>query len=138
MKSCNLTCNPRDSRCRYWAKVIRADDALPMPAAVDGANDIPGQYLRKGDDVELFDGDFLLEGEANHHVKQRGWTYDMRIVSDTPSERFPGQNKYTAIDYKAAKDAARAAGRKDLLLGSGDCAAMIRAIHVARMATVKA
>lgn len=37
IKSCSVKVGPRDSRCRYWAKLIRAADPLPLPSAVDGA-----------------------------------------------------------------------------------------------------
>lgn len=122
IQSVSIKIGPRDSRCRYWAKVIRAGQPLPLPSAVDGANDIPAPYLRHGEE-ELFPGDVLIEGEANHHVKARGWTYwvytcspDGDLVSHEPSSKV-----------KAAMKAAGLA--PDLLPGSGDVAACVRIAH---------
>jgi hypothetical protein len=135
IQSASFTAEPSDQRCRYWAKVVRADQAIPLPSAVAGANDIPGPYIRKGDDVEVFEGDFVLEGEEVHHRKQRGWAYTVRYLR----VRKDGDLGVIATQFTFAevKDACRAAGRKDLLGGSGDCAAMIRAIHAHRDGVVE-
>jgi hypothetical protein len=128
MQSNQIICRPQDSRCRYWAKVVRASDALPMPADIDGANSVPGAYIRG--DVEIFEGDYVLEGEENHHAKRRGWTYWLRTVDAT------GAIASVPFDTKAAiraSDADRA-----LLLGSGDVAAMVRTIHWLRTRRVAA
>lgn len=128
--SATYVCNPKDSRCRYWAKVIRATDALPLPACIAGASAVPGPYIRKGDDVELFEGDWILEGEENHHRKQRGWTYTLRSLAIRKGD---GELAACTFDFGVESRAAiRAAGAKDLLGGSGDVAAMIREIHARR------
>ena len=57
IQSASVTSKPQDSRCRYWCKIIRAGAPLPTPSAVTCANDVPGPYLRHGDE-ELFAGDF--------------------------------------------------------------------------------
>lgn len=130
IESRSVVCNPRNEKCRYWAKVIRAGQPIPLPEEVTGANDVPGPYIRKGDDVEIFEGDFLLEGEENHHTKKRGWTYDLRYltISTEGKLRVLGSS-WTNSDVKQS---CRLAGRKDLLGGSGDVAAMIREIHARR------
>lgn len=115
---------PRDSRCKYWCKIVRAGDALPLPSAVTGASDIPGPYLRKGDDVEIFPGDFVLSGEEVSHRVKRGWAYQMFRLDS-------GKIAICAFG-SLVKDAVRRAGRKDLLGGSGDVAAMVRTIHARR------
>lgn len=46
----------------------------------------PSGYARRGDE-ELLPGDFVLEGEANHHRKQRGWTYWLRGLDPSGQER---------------------------------------------------
>lgn len=123
--SASITIKPQDSRCRYWAKIIRSGTPLPLPSDVDGANDVPGQYLRKGED-ELMEGDFLLEGEEMHHRKARGWTYHLTFVGQ--------DGEAVRVSPSAERKAAMKAGGLDpeLLKGSGDVAAMIRMAHALR------
>lgn len=128
--SATYVCAPSDHRCRYWAKVVRAGTELPLPEHVDGASDVPGPYVRRGDDVELFEGDWLLEGEEVSHRKQRGWTYHLRALGRHADTDELGVYSWTfGVD---SKPAIRAAGAKDLLGGSGDVAAMVREIHARR------
>ena len=128
--SASYVCTPTDRRCKYWAKVVRADDALPLPAYVDGAGDIPGKYLRQGDEVELFPRDWLLEGEEVSHRRARGWTYTLRCLAVRARDNEVG---VCVIEFKGdTKDRIRAAGRKDLLMGAGDIAAMVRHILMRR------
>ncbi len=144
--SCEYTAIPSDSRCKYWCKIVRDGQVLPLPHVVRGANDIPGEYLRKGDDIEIFPGDYILEGEQVHHVKQRGWKYNLGRLAlpvaatetiDTEGNTHPGEPAKPArivwLEYgKPVKDALRAAGYKTLLGGSGDVAGMVRSIHARR------
>jgi hypothetical protein len=121
---------PCDSRCRYWAKIVRAGENLPLPSAVDGAHDIPGPYLRQGDD-ELFAGDFLVEGEEVHHRKARGWTYTCCFAKGTKDGciRFT----YSADIKKTMKAGGLPA---NLLAGAGDLAGLVRMIHALRAGIV--
>jgi hypothetical protein len=118
---------PQDRRCRYWAKYIPSDIALPMPADVSGASDIPTQYLRAGDEIELFPGDFVFEGEANHHRRQCGWSY---WIHDCDVNGVLHSREYKS---SRVKDFLRERGEKELLRGSGDCAAMVRYVHAVRL-----
>ena len=80
MKSHSVTIAPFDDRCRYWAKICRAEQALPHPTNALRADDLPGRYLLRGQD-ELMPGDVLFEGEANHHRRtDRGWSYWLKMV----------------------------------------------------------
>lgn len=125
--SCNFPVAPSDHRCKYWCKIVRAGAPLPHPASVDGANDIPGAYLKKGD-VEVFVGDVIFEGDENHHRKQRGWTWTMYIVDEL--------GELQTVNYSQAKDILRMWGIKDMLAGAGACAAMVRAAWYLRLAEV--
>lgn len=127
LPSCNFPVGPSDHRCKYWCKIVRAGAALPPPDYVDGAGDIPGSYLRKGD-VEVFEGDLIFEGEENHHRKQRGWTWTMYVVDHL--------GELQTVDYSHAKDILRGmgGGAKHLLKGAGACAAMVRAAWYLRLA----
>ena len=124
--STTFTPKKADRRCRGWAKIIRADGSVPLPANVGGANDIPGEYLPFGQEIEAFPGDWILEGEENHHVKRRGWSYWLRAV-------LPDGSIATQNGHEHVKPALRELGRRDLLGGVGDCAALIRSIHLARI-----
>lgn len=141
VESVEFVANPSDSRCKYWCKVIHNGQMLPLPHVIDGANDVPGPYLRQGDDVEIFYGDYVLTGEQTHHRKQRGWTYVLyRFVAAKPAsvdaegkEKPAEPARYGWIEFgKPVKDACRAAGHRELLGGSGDVAAMVRTIHARR------
>ena len=127
IESCEYTAQPADYRCRFWAKIVRVDCALPLPCNVSGANDVPGNYLPKGGSEEVFPGDFVLTGEENHHRKQRGWTYELHCYE---------AGELVSVPFGTAGEAKpwlRQQGRKDLLTGAGQIAAMIREIHVARL-----
>jgi hypothetical protein len=119
---------PCDSRCRYWAKIVRANKTLPLPVDVDGANDIPGAYLARGDE-ELMIGDVLFEGEANHHRRtDRGWTYIVQILDANGDLQFVRSGQ-----FGKQKAALKAQGlHPELLAGSGDVAAMVRIAHAVR------
>lgn len=120
--SVSIQIKKRDSRCRFWAKVIRAGQALPMPSAVSGANDIPGPFAQQGDE-ELFFGDVLIEGEENHHRHARGWTYWVTFVGlDGAVHVVQPNSEIKAALKKAGLDRA-------LLAGSGDVAACVRIAH---------
>lgn len=141
IESAEFKATGSDHRCKYWCKVIRDGQMLPLPHVINGANDVPGPYLRRGDDIEIFEGDYILEGEEVHHTKNRGWTYTLsRLVKAKPAsvdadgkeiEAKPARIGWLEFG-KPVKDAVRAAGMKSLLGGSGDVAAMIRAIHARR------
>ncbi len=120
--SASVTIEPEDSRCCYWAKIIRDGQPLPLPSAVSGASDVPGAYLRSGDE-ELLQGDVLIEGEEMHHRKNRGWCYRITWVrADGTAHRIR-----PTVERKAAM---KAAGMNvALLTGSGDIAACIRIAH---------
>lgn len=129
IKSVSVEIKPRDSRCRYWAKIIRANQPLPLPSNVNGADDIPGPYLRIGEE-EMLPGDVLIEGEANHHMKTRGWTYDVHVI------RADG-TCYSTQPMSAHKAALKDAGMPvNLLTGSGDIAACVRIAHGVRMGLI--
>lgn len=122
----SVTIKPLDRRCKYWAKIIRSGHELPLPSAVSGANDVPCGYARNGDE-ELFEGDFLLEGEENHHAKNRGWTFWLTTVKNGKLIRGV---KYSS-DRKAAMKAAGLPAQ--YLPGSGDIAGLIRMAHALQL-----
>jgi hypothetical protein len=120
MQSHSINVGPCDARCRYWAKLVRNGEVLPVPASVQGANDLPASYLQRGDE-ELLAGDLLFEGEANHHRRtDRGWTYWVTTVT----------GEGALLRFKGGFAAQKAQGMvPDLLKGAGDVAAMVRIGH---------
>lgn len=119
-KSVSVSIGPVDSRCRYWAKIVRKGELLPMPSNTHGANDIPGPYVRNGED-ELLPGDTLIQGEARHHRKQRGWNYAVTYCTEA------GEKLHIVNPGADVKAALKGAGvRAELLPGSGGIAACVR------------
>lgn len=117
---------PRDKRCPYWSKVIRAGAPLPLPSDIHGAVDIDGPFLRPGD-VKLLPGDVLFEGEANHHRHERGWTYWVSFID------AEGNLLRYSSGFGVQKTAAKAQGlARELLAGSGDVAGAVRVAHALR------
>lgn len=126
--SVSYTPKPSDSRCRYWAKIIRAEQSVPAPASVDGASSLPAEYLRSGDEVELFEGDAILEGEANSHRRNRGWSYNIGVVKNSKLEWY----EHAPTKRPEIKQHFRDTGNRSCLMGSGDIAAMVRLLHYIR------
>lgn len=117
---------PSDYRCKYWAKIIRANKPLPLPSNVMSATGLPGHYLLRGDE-ELFPGDVMLEGEENHPYKKRGWTYWLRYV------KADGSLLVYRSGFSAQKIEAKTQGLASVLLaGSGDIAGAVRVAHALR------
>lgn len=125
--SIGVEIRPYDPRCRYWAKIVQRGTPLPAPNNVNSAGDIPGEYLRKGDE-ELAPGDFLFEGEENHHRKARGWSYWVSFID-------PESKKKRCVRPKAGhKESFREQGMDvSLLRGSGGIAACVRIAHAVRL-----
>lgn len=125
--SLSFAIRPNDKRCRYWAKVVRADQDLPLPSDVTGADDIPGPYLRSPGVVRLFPGDVLFEGEANHHRHDWGWSYWVTYV-DSAGEQLTSKS-----GFGRQKLAAKAQGlARELLAGAGPGAGAVRVAHARR------
>lgn len=117
---------PRDRRCQYWSKVVRAAAGLPLPSEIHGAIDIDGPFLRPGEE-KLFPGDVLFEGEANHHRHERGWTYLVSFVD------LDGNLLRYRSGFGVQKAAAKAQGlARELLAGSGHVAGAVRVAHALR------
>jgi hypothetical protein len=118
---------PYEARCPYLARVIRASDALPAPADVDEFGSVGGR--RVDGTVYLAPGDAILEVEAQHPKKFRGWVH-VFVWHDPETGKLlrlwnPGS--WVKADLKAAGLPA------PLLKGSGPNAAMVRLLHALRL-----
>lgn len=128
LKTVTFEIRPYSRGHAYWAKLIRAGGNLPLPRLVAGANDIHGQYLRHGEE-ELFPGDILFEGQANHRTKSRGWSYWVHCV-DEHGDLIQPHGSWSEFKMRLKE----AAGTYDaeLLKGAGDLAACVRWAHIQR------
>lgn len=129
MKSISVKIRPCDKKCRYWAKIIPANAALPLPsdAAEKGAHAIAQNYARHGLE-ELLEGEFLIEGEEVSSRRQRGWDYWVSWVhADGRKASFINPDAQVKAALKAAGMA------PELLKGAGHLAACIRLAHAVRL-----
>lgn len=117
---------PLDRACGYWSKVIRAHDPIPLPSHCNFADDIrPYPYLQRNELVYLSAGDVLLEGEAVHKSKKRGWLYWLTIVADGEA--------LVIKPNSSIKKHLRASGLPhEIMSGSGKIAAILRVAHAHR------
>ena len=105
------TAKPSDSRCAWWSVQLPVDIKL---------NDqrIPAPYLRKGADLELKQGDMLIDSEAMHHRKNRGYQTGLIVcVNDDVEYLLPTAQRKAFI---------KANGGQDLMHESGDVAGCVR------------
>lgn len=131
--SVNVPIRPQDRECRYWAKIIRANEKLPKPLEVGNSRDIPGPYLRHGEE-ELFDGDVLFEGEERHPTKQRGWKYTVCFIGPKSARTYIEPTPAMGLK-QIMKDRGMPA---ELLIGSGDIAACVRFAWALRLGMMDA
>jgi len=103
--------NPQDSRCSWWCVQIPTDQRL------DGTR-INVPFLKRGADLELKEGDMLIDSEAHHHRKNRGYSVVL-IVCD--GEKI--QHLHPMAQRKAF---IKAHGGQDLMHESGDVNGCIR------------
>lgn len=124
MQSHSVAIHPTDSRCHYWAKIVRAGKTLPAPSLIKGANDIHSPCLELGEE-ELLPGDALFEGESNHHHRDdHGWSHWLTFVNES------GKPEVYASRFNSQKAEMKAQGLPpELLHGNGDVAAMVRIVH---------
>jgi len=102
---------PQDPRFLWWCVQVPEDQEL------DGKR-INAPFLKKGTDLELKLGDMLIDSEANHHRKNRGFSVVL-IVCDGEKIRY--------IHPMAQRKAfIKANGGHDLMHESGDVNGCIR------------
>jgi hypothetical protein len=131
--SVGYTPKKADSRCRAWCQILsRAAVSSLRVAVVSGADSLGGRYETFGREIEVFAGDFIFEGEANHHTKNRGWSYSLGIV--VASDRPDGDAEIvwvTAAEAMDAKEHLRVLAKRgdfpaEDLKGAGEVAALVR------------
>jgi hypothetical protein len=107
----SYTAKPHDSRCAWWCVQLPADLEL---------NDqrIPAPYLRQGADLELKSGDMLIDSEAMHHRKNRGYTVVLIVCVDNEIKYIHPMTQRKAF--------IKTHGGQDLMHESGDVAGCVR------------
>jgi len=118
---------PKNHRCAWWSVRIPADyDIFRLD---DKQSLRPLGFLRNGDDVELEEGEAILDSEARHHRKQRGYVVRIGIVEDGKLNWYsPGAETKSKIKEWSSPDQ-----WATLKNGSGDVAACLRLLLAKRM-----
>ena len=114
---------PQDTRCAWWSMIIPQDQQL------DG-NRLNAPYLRAGADLELKAGDMLIDSEANHHRKNRGYTVVLGVCD--------GEKVIFIKPLAEIKRYIKLNGGQDLMHETGDVNACIRiAVWLRRQSDLK-
>lgn len=124
---------PADSRCRWWSVRIPAGYTLRNTFSLDDEMSMrPLGFLKKGADLELEIGEAVIDSEAVHHAKARGYKVSIGIVTRAGIVWFwPGSATKAAI-----KAAATPEQWEVLKRGSGDVAACLRLLMAVEMFSV--
>jgi len=102
---------PSDSRCSWWSVILPPDIKL-------SGDRIHAPYLSQGADLELREGDMLIDSEANHHRKNRGYNVVLCVCVD-------GKVKFLK-PTTSKKAFIKENGGKDLMHESGDVDGCVR------------
>ncbi len=117
----SYTAAPADSRCAWWSKHIPAGFAADIDLAdKESLASLP--FLKKNADLELEEGEAILDSEANHHRKARGYTVQLLIARGGKLRTV----KATGELKIAIKQVATPEQWAVLKQGSGDVAAVLR------------
>ncbi len=113
---------PQDSRCQWWSKRIPAGFFRNEIDLDDKQSLSRLPFLKNGADLELDPGEWIIDSEANHHRKMRGYRVCIGLVStDKIMFRYPGIFVKSQIKLVATPDQ-----WEWLKKGSGDVAACLR------------
>jgi len=122
-KTVSYVAKPRDSRCAWWSLIL--PDSLEL-----SSSKIPAPYLKKGADLELTPGTMLIDSEARHHRKNRGYEVHLGVV-------FPTHIGWIQPTL-ARKQYIKEHDGQDLMHESGDVAGAVRrAVWLRRQPNLK-
>jgi len=120
METLSYIANPSDSRCKWWSVKI------PAAFAIADLNDKTSLralgFLRRGGDIELEEGDAVLDSEEMHHCKYLGYRVLIGIAAG-------GELRWirpNAVIKNAIKQWATPERWERLRRGNGDVAACLR------------
>lgn len=125
MTTLTYIAKPDDSRCKWFSAMIPTDlkpENLGFRVAFN--------YFRRNADLELSEGDMIIDWEELHHVKKRGSVTSLGFVID-------GEIDFITPTLER-KQIIKKEGHKDLMMGSGDIDGVLRmAIFIRRSADPK-
>ncbi|WP_262964340.1 hypothetical protein [Methylobacter psychrophilus] len=114
---------PVDSRCQWWSIILPTELELT-------SNKLSQPYLRNGADLELIYGQMLINSEANHHNKSRGYCTSLLVSF--------GDEYNSLIPTSKRKKYIKEHGGQDLMHESGDVAGCVRmAVWLRRQSDLK-
>jgi hypothetical protein len=112
---------PADSRCKWWS--VRIPAGYCRGIDLDNTSGLrPLGFLAKRADLELDDGEMVIDSEANHHAKARGYTVQLLVVA---GGELWGRTPST-VTKNLIKQHATPEQWQKLRRGSGDVAASLR------------
>jgi hypothetical protein len=104
---------PQDKRCNWWS-VQLPDSGLEL----DGER-LAAPYLKNGADLELAPGQMIIDSEAMHHRRERGYRVLLIVALNS--------GEWRVLNPTAARKAyIKAHGGRDLMRESGDVNGCIR------------
>ena len=130
----SYTAKPVDDRCKWWSVRIPAGYTTRNTFALDDETSMrPLGFLRKGADLELEIGEAVIDSEAMHHRKHRGFTVSMALATKRGTRWV---NPSAAIKA-AIKSAATPEQWERLKRGSSDVAACLRVLMAIELFTAE-
>lgn len=112
MKTITYIAEPDDSRCRWFS----ADITEVKIEDLEGYADF--KYYKRGADLEIPEGNMIVDWEEIHHRKNRGYRVNIGMAIDEEVVFFAPQLIHKMYIKKQ--------GRQDLMKGSGNVTACIR------------
>jgi hypothetical protein len=112
---------PADSRCKWWS--VRIPAGYCRGINLDNTDSLKTLgFLFKKADLEFDEGEMIIDSEANHHTKPRGYTVQLLVVAGGELwGRIPSAATKSLIKQHATPEQwAKLRG------GSGDVAACLR------------
>ena len=101
---------PVDRRRKYCAIIVPDDIVSPTQR-------IPS-YIKQGSDLELKEAEMIIESEAKHHLKERGYSVNLTVcVNGLIKHIYPNISIKKYIKHHSGAD---------LMHGTGDVTACIR------------
>ena len=121
----SYTAKPVDDRCKWWSVRLPAGYVTRNTFALDDETSMrPLGFVKKNADLELEIGEAVIDSEAMHHRKHRGFTVSLALATRR-GLKWVSPTKETK---QAIKAAATPEQWERLKRGSGDVAACLRVL----------
>lgn len=121
---------PVDHRCKWWSVRIPAGYTLRNTFALDDETSMrPLGFVKRNADLELEIGEALIDSEAKHHAKHRGYKVAVGFVTRGGIYWIQPTSEIKTL----IKSAATPEQWERLKRGSGDVAACLRLLMAVEM-----